>query len=61
MMTVYQILVATGLIALMILIRVFANRSTLRQKLNCSHADSHCSKTDCSEQSEVKRSACHAP
>jgi len=60
-MIVWQILLATALIAAMILIRVFANRSALRQKLNCGHADGNCGETDCPEQGEVKRSACHAP
>jgi len=58
---VYQFLLGTTLITLLILVRIFANRYTMRQKLNCSHAGQNCHSTDCSEQSEMKRSACHAP
>jgi len=58
---IWQFLLAAMLIAAMILVRVFANRSALQQKLSCSHADENCRETECSARSEVKRSACHAP
>lgn len=61
MSVVIQFLVASTLLVLMILVRVIANRYTIRQKLNCSHADNECHTTDCPERNEVKRSACHAP
>ena len=61
MSVVLQVLVAAALIAVMILVRVIANRYAVRQKLNCSHADNECHTSDCSERSEAKRSACHAP
>jgi len=61
MSTIYQFLVAAAMIALMVFVRVIANRYSVRQKLNCSHADNECHTTDCSERSEVKRSGCHAP
>ena len=57
MTMLFQLLVATLLIAGMILIRVFANRYALRQRLDCSRAGEDCGTCD----GEEKRSACHAP
>ena len=57
MTILFQLLAATLLIAAMILIRVFANRYALRQRLDCSGAGEDCG--DCA--GEEKRSACHAP
>lgn len=58
---VYQFLLNSMVIAVLILVRVIANRYTLRRKLSCDHADNDCSKIDCSERSEAERSASHAP
>jgi hypothetical protein len=57
MTLLFQLLVATLLIAGMILIRVFANRYALRQRLDCSRAGDDCGGCE----GEEKRSACHAP
>ena len=51
--------VATALIAVLILIRVFANRYTLRQRLDCSRHRDDCAGSACGD--EAKRSACNAP
>ncbi len=64
MTIVYQFLVAAALIAVMILVRIFADRRVIRQRLACGHSDGpggNCSKTDCPEQNEEDGSACHAP
>jgi hypothetical protein len=42
-----QFLITTALIAAMILLRVFANRRVIRQRLSCEPADSDCSDQDC--------------
>ena len=60
MIIIYQFLIAAALIALMILVRVFANRAVLQQRLSCDHSDK-CGEADCPDRSDEKRSACHAP
>ena len=70
-----QFLITTALIAVMILLRVFANRRVIRQRLSCEPADSDCSDQDCfhgcggptvaetnePERATVNRSASNAP
>jgi len=57
----YQFLLATVLIAAMILVRVFANRYRLRQRLDCGHVPGQCGRSGDSGGNEARRSACHAP
>ncbi len=42
-----QFLITTALIAAMILLRVFANRRVIRQRLSCEPDKSDCSEQDC--------------
>ena len=58
---IYQILIAAALIAVMIIVRVFANRAALHGRLDCTHAGSKCGETICSHSGEKKRSTCDAP
>jgi hypothetical protein len=48
-----QFLIASALIALMILVRVFSGRHAIQQRLKCDRGDGNCSKTEsfhgCSE------------
>jgi hypothetical protein len=59
MSVLVHFLVATSLIATLIVIRVFANRYTLRHQLDCSRHHEDCAGTECAEKD--KGSACHAP
>ena len=70
-----QFLSAAALIAAMILLRVFANRRVIKQRLSCEPAKSDCSEQDCfhgcggptvaetkePKRAAVNRSASHAP
>ena len=55
-----QILLATALIAAMVVVRVFANRAALRQRLHCSHAGPSCNDMACDRHANQNRSDQHA-
>jgi hypothetical protein len=60
MTVLMQILLATALIAAMIVVRVFANRAALRRRLHCSHAGTNCNDTACDRHANQNRSDQHA-
>lgn len=48
MIVAVKILLATVFIAAMGLVRVFANRRALQQRINCDNRDKECDESECS-------------